>query len=153
MSSICNDDSRNEAIAVMLEKIPNSKEDATELLSLCPILEQNEKCINCLNTMLTFLKLFDVIKVTQADEAGRIKIKARSSTASYFLRSLAEYIRNNLILVTNWQRTEAGDKNLIPIRKISVCQVLIKARIQGKNKPVYLVQYDQDARNFQLIGG
>jgi hypothetical protein len=124
--------------------------------------------------------VFDVIKISPGNEESHIKLKAKSQTALYFLRSLALYIRQGLTLISNWgdktvvaqspsssfafrsgaqfvyimeHRRTADHKEPVPIRKEFVSQVIIKAKIRGRSKPVYLVQYDDHARQYQLIGG
>jgi len=128
---------------------------------------------------LTLLQVFDALIIQHVGNTQELKVKARSQTALYFLRSLAIYVRKHLALVSNWEREGVGtDLSLAhalssgarfvylmehkrtvtygdtsPIRKEIVAQAVIKARIRGKSEPVYLVQYDTHARRFQLIGG
>jgi hypothetical protein len=125
------------------------------------------------------LDVFDSITVVRSESDGEARVKAKSQTALYFLRSLAAYVRGGLTLVSNWEREGVGQGislaqvlasgarlvylmehrrtvehgDLSPVREECVSQVVIKARIRGRRKPVYLVQYDDKAQQYQLIGG
>ena len=177
----CTGSSRPDNIATILENIPRSDSEPKALHLLCPSLKSgNSYCNACTQTVLEFLKVFAVIKISPGNDESGIKIKAKSQTALYFLRSLAAYIRQGLTLISNWgdktmveqspstsfalrsgvqlvylmeNRRTADHKETVPIRKETVSQVIIKAKIRGRSKPVYLVQYDDHARQYQLIGG
>jgi 8-oxo-dGTP pyrophosphatase MutT (NUDIX family) len=127
--------------------------------------------------VLTILMVFDAVSVSLT--GGDVKVKAKSETAFYFLRSLAQFVRKDMKLTSDWERRgvredispvevigsgtqlvhamekirteEHGD--ITSIRKVFVSQVIVKAKIKGKREPVYLVQYDAPARQFQLVGG
>jgi hypothetical protein len=176
MTETCN---KNVNISNILENIPRSDKDALPIVKICTSAsENNPACVNCAQTIITFLHVFDAIIIVN-ESNNKIRVKAKSQTATYFLRSLAQYIRNNYKLATNWEREGVGDyssldqiltsgaylvylmesnrvdeyNDLTPIRKECVSEVIIKARIRGKSKPMYLMQYDPGAQQFQLIGG
>ncbi|MFC2146699.1 hypothetical protein ACFLRT_04990, partial [Acidobacteriota bacterium] len=127
-----------------------------------------------------FLRVFNAVSVIIDSENSKIKIKAKAESAIYFIKSLATYIRKELIFVSNWDdRLGIGESvvpslvlrsgahlvyqmehqrviklnDCTPIRVVKVSQAIIKAKIRGHSKPVYLVQYDDKALQFQLIGG
>ena len=126
-------------------------------------------------TALMFLRVFDSITFVRDDGEGDWRVKATSQAALYFLRSLAEYVRQNLKLVSNWEREgtvlsdvfSSGARFLYAmeskrieqretstaIREQSVSKAVIKARVHGRREPAYLVQLDQAAGAYQLIGG
>ncbi len=177
MLNTCHKSNRTENISKIIENIPRSDDDAVSLENICSsALNNNPSCKYCLQTLIAFLQVFDVVSVKNNTD---ITIKAKSQSAIYFLRSLALYIRNNHKFSTNWDRRGVGDiksidhilstgthivylmekrrteeyKDYTPIRKEIVSQVIIKARIRGYRKSVYLMQYDSNAHQYQLIGG
>lgn len=170
----------SERIAAILERIPRSDEDAIPLWKLCPSSKKSDNsCTNCVLGILALLRVVDTVSVTPASSGNEARVKARSEAALYFLRSLAQFVQKDITLTGNWERKgvlqnvspielissgtqlvhilekirteEHGD--LTPIRKVFVSQAVIKARIRGKRKPMYLVQYDGLAHQFQLVGG
>jgi hypothetical protein len=181
MMNQCSDSNRSDNIAAILENIPGSDAEPKALYLLCPSLKSdNSYCNACTRAVLEFLKVFAVITISPGNNESEIKIKAKTQTALYFLRSLAVYIRQGLTLISNWgdnvgvegallpnfvfrsgaqlvylmeKRRTADHKDAVPIRKEVVSQVIIKAKIKACSKPVYLVQYDDQARQYQLIGG
>jgi len=179
MEDPCSEKDRSGVIATILERIPRLDEDAIVLRELCPLAKDQPSCVGCTGTLLTLLQMFDAV-TTISDNGGKeVRVKARSEAGTYFFRSLAAYVRKHMILVSNWERQRVGEdlpatqtlvsgtqfvylmehkraveyKDLSPIREEFVSHVVIKARIRGKREPVYLVQYDEQARQFQLIGG
>jgi hypothetical protein len=179
MDQYCTESTRSELAADILERIPISDEEAVLLHKLCPRAIKDElACTNCILGMLTILHVFDAIVIIHAGIDGETRVKARSQTASYFLRSLATYIRHGLPIVSDWQREGVGIESLTrpfvsgaqlvylmehtrtveygdlaPIRRELIAKVIIKARIRGRREPAYLVQYDDKAQQFQIIGG
>ena len=176
----CIESEKPDMIAEILQKIPRSDEDALPVSTLCPSFEKrNDACLSCILGILTILKAFDAILVSPIQPATEIRVKAKSEIAFYFLRSLARYIQKGMALTIDWERRgvvenaspsqvvssgiqlvhamekirteEYGD--LSPTRNVLVSQAIIKARVEGKREPMYLVQYDAPARQFQLIGG
>jgi 8-oxo-dGTP pyrophosphatase MutT (NUDIX family) len=165
-------------VAEIIERIPRSDDDALPICQLCPEAKQGDhSCVNCVLGILALLKVVDAVQVLEG--GGLPRVKASSQTAHYFLRSLAQFVKRGITLTTNWEReglssnvspvqvitsgpqllyvmeqirTEVrGDTT--PIREVAVSQAIIKARIWGKGKEVYLVQYDEKAHQYQLIGG
>lgn len=180
----CGVPDKSERIAAILEKIPRLDEDAAPLWVLCPSGKRDDhSCTNCVLGILALLRVFDAVLITQDSSDRETRVKARSETALYFLRSLGQFIRKDLTLTSNWERKGVGQNvspvqlissgtqllhimekirteehgDLTPIRKVFVSQAVIKARVKarvkGRRKPMYLVQYDDLARQFQFIGG
>lgn len=175
----CSESTRSSFLARVLERIPGSRDDAVPIHDLCPFAMRDEpSCESCILAVLTFLHAFDAITVSTDATDGLPRIKARAQAASYFLKSLAVYIRDGLRLVSNWQRAGVGmeipvhilssgsqfvylmeRKRIVEygqasaIRQESIGKAVIKALINGQREPVYLVQYDDKAHQFQLIGG
>lgn len=181
MVNLCTEMNRSEVIAAILRSIPRSDEDAVSIHTLCPLVTEKlyPPCLGCTQALLTILQVFDVITVISNNAKGEIRVKAKSQTSIYFLRSLAMFVDKSLTLISNWER-EGVDKEspvvdvfksgaqfvylmehkrtdehneLSPIRHEDVSQVVIKSKIRGRHDPVYLVQYDEKANQFQLIGG
>lgn len=181
MVDLCTENNRSEVIAAILRSIPRSDEDAVPIHTLCPLATKNldPSCLGCIQALLTILQVFDVITVISDNAKGEIRVKAKSQTTIYFLRSLAMFVGKSITLISNWERegidtdSPAVDvlksgaqfvylmehkrtdehNDLSPIRHEDVSQVVIKAKIRGRHDPVYLVQFDEKARQFQLIGG
>lgn len=179
MEQYCTESTRFELAPDILERIPPSNEDALPWHRLCPRAAKDEAaCSSCILGMLTILSVFDAVTMISASTDGEARVKARSQTASYFLRSLATYIRHGLPIVSNWQREGVGTESPIrplasgaqfvyfmehkrtveledesPIRQEFIAKAVIKARIRGRRNPVYLVQYDNKAQQYQIIGG
>jgi 8-oxo-dGTP pyrophosphatase MutT (NUDIX family) len=167
-------------VVEILEKIPRSDEDTMPLYELCPFVKKdNPSCTNCVLGILALLRVFNVVLITDGSSDEESRVKARSEAALYFLRSLAQFIRKDLVLTGDWEREgvlqevspiqliSSGTQlvhtmekirteelsDLTPIRKVFVSQAVIKARIRGKRQSLYLVQYDAPAHQYQLIGG
>jgi 8-oxo-dGTP pyrophosphatase MutT (NUDIX family) len=120
---------------------------------------------------------FGAVRCEMDEESERLMIVARSEVARYFLKSLSLYVQYGLTLIDEWEIREdpaAGDALCLlgpdfvyamehrrvfqygffaPIRIEYPSQVVIKAFDQARGVPVYLMQYDRFARQFQLIGG
>jgi len=178
MTHLCTEKERSDNVATILEHIPRSDEDAVVLRSLCPG-KDSPSCAGCTGALLTVLEMFDAVTIIEDNKGKETRVKARSEAGTYFFRSLAAYVRKHFTLVSNWERQRAGEdlpaiqtlalgtqfvylmeqrriaelKDTSPIREELVSHAIVKARIKGKREPVYLVQYDEKARRFQLIGG
>jgi hypothetical protein len=167
----------SDALATVIETIPSSGNGAVVLFDSCRrICSSDEEAAGLATALVTILKALDAVQVTGPD--GRQLVKARSPMAHFFLMSLAAYVREGRPILSNWERegiTEGpysvhevlsgpqflyflekrriDEKIAGPIRKATVVKAIIKARVRGKGKPVFLLQYDPYAREYQLIGG
>ena len=168
-----------EHVAEIIESIPDSTEGSLPLLNLCRLAGASDDwCEGCSATLITILRAFDAITVTDCGSSGP-NVKASSLSASYFLKSLAAYLREGHKIVSNWERPgisegpysaeeilsgpqflyflehkrTTGRKDAIAIRKTEVVKAIIKARVRGIRETVCLVQFDPHSRQYQLIGG
>ena len=139
MGSRCAGKDRREHVASVLESIPRSDRDAIPLRRLCPSgVKEDPLCEGCVAAVLTMLEVFDSITVVRSEPDGEARVKAKSQTALYFLRSLAAYVRGGLTLVSNWEREGVG-------QGISVAQVLASgARL------VYLMEHRRTVEHGDL---
>lgn len=166
----------SECLPNVIERIPQSNQEAISV-ELLPE-QYHSQCQSCIVAVSRLLQLFDAITLF-SDNNGKVKIKAKSETATYFLRSLSRYLRQNLTLVSNWEREGIGEdlrivdalasgahfvylmeykrvskcKDTKAIRQVELSVTPIKAKVRGKRGPLYLVQYDEKAHQFQPIGG
>lgn len=153
-------------LAAFLRRIPQSNQDAQSLAALAGDLEP--KLIE------GYLLMLQTLGVVRSDNGG---IKASSQTAKYMLESLATYVENGQKLVDDWHtrgvyREEEGvfqnaatllfemekrrialQDNPPPSRREEVAQVLIKRTNPETEQAEFLLQYDKNADQFQLIGG
>jgi hypothetical protein len=182
MENQCGEEKRSVHLADILENIPRSDGEAKPLSLLCPAYKTagNTYCEGCTKTLLILLKVFDAVTIIDDYEGNELKFKAKTQAAIYFIRSLAAYLRKGLTLVPNWnEKAGVGESPVpslalrsgahlvyqmeyrrafelddqTPIRTENVSQAIIKARVRGQSKPMYLFQYDAKSLQFQLIGG
>ncbi len=166
-------------VADILDSIPSSSNGAVSIRDLCIAAGIEETlCNGYSEVLLTVLRTFDAITII-IDDTGEAKIKAKSITTTYFIKSLAAYIREDKSILSNWERLgiskgslrsdqvlsgpqflylieqgrTANNENALALRKTTVVKAIIKARIRGSRESVYLVQYDSNARQYQLLGG
>jgi 8-oxo-dGTP pyrophosphatase MutT (NUDIX family) len=172
---------QSECLSAALQRIPGPKENALQVNTLCPSRVPGDSfCEGCIGSLLAVLTVFDVVSIEGDRGASRdLLVKARTNAALYFVRSLAAYGAKGLKLIADWQTRgvlrqvsstvalESGPTFLYfmeqrrvincgddsPIRKERVSHAMIKTRVEGRRDPVFLVQYDQAARRFQLVGG
>lgn len=153
-------------LAAFLRRIPQSNQDAKGLEALAEDID-----ISLLEGYLLLLQTLGVVQVNQG------LVKASSQTAKYMLESLANFVENGQRLVDDWHtrgvyREEKGvfqnaatllyemEKRRIalqgnppPSRREEVAQVLIKRTNPETSRAEFLLQYDKNANQFQLIGG
>src|SRR6266498_4610231 len=55
--------------------------------------------------IIPLLRAFDVISIFEIADAQELRIKSRSELSSYFLRSLALYLREDRKILSNWERS------------------------------------------------
>ncbi len=114
----------------------------------------------------------DLLEVWGAVELSDPGIRAVSQPAHYFLHSLAAWAETPGEIITDWSKDSGADGNEAcdmasvwstcwnrnacrdpdadPIRITTVAQALI---IKSGDPPRFLTQWDQQAGNYQLIGG
>lgn len=121
------------------------------------------------------LKLFNVINVLEEDSDSLIIIK--SDLAFGFIKSLIEYLRNDLSLISRWDINSSeksdtdfftwGDSFLSSMEKRrfhtlgcsktldekDIALFIIKARVIGCESPMFLMQYNNVTSKYQFIGG
>jgi 8-oxo-dGTP pyrophosphatase MutT (NUDIX family) len=121
--------------------------------------------------------IFGALLCTVDPASNGLLVRAATDVARYFLKSLSIYLRYGLTLIEDWDHREdsaradsvallgadfvyAMEQRRVfrygivqPIRFESPSQVVIKAYCSLRRKPVYLVQYDRFAQQYQLIGG
>lgn len=132
----------------------------------------SNKCIKCI---LPIAQLLSGIGAVSVDGES---ITIKSFTSLMFIKSLTEYVDNNIEILSGWEETkgrpnEITEKNILlseiflyamerkrisllgtaakELRTNSVVRVIFKAKINGKDN--YLMQYDSVAKQYQLIGG
>jgi ADP-ribose pyrophosphatase YjhB (NUDIX family) len=130
-------------------------------------------------TLPALLTAFGAVAVGQDPAAGETTVGLVSPQAGLFLRSIAAHLRTGGSILDDWERPGAtdppytaeralsgpqflylaeqqrlrGDPKAPPLRTAEVVQVVVKARLRGRNQMCYLVIYDEQARQFQLPGG
>lgn len=154
-------------IAKFLRAIPQSNQDAIALDKLA-----TEASIGQLHGYALLLETLGAVTIDD-----NLNIKAASQTAKYMLHSLASYVENNQQLIDDWKtrgvyRRDAGTlqsgatllyemekrrlslfDNPTPSRIEEVAQVLIKRKNPETGQAEFLMQYDNNADQFQFIGG
>lgn len=132
----------------------------------------DQGCSDCLVPVASLLSGLGAVEMKEGT------IKLRSQTASLFMKSLAEYIANDIDLIAGWSEekgkpAEITDKNALlaesllylmekrrigmlggsakVLRENNVVRVVFKAMINGRD--CYLMQYDSTAKQYQLVGG
>jgi 8-oxo-dGTP pyrophosphatase MutT (NUDIX family) len=168
-----------ELVARVLESIPRKNESARPLMTIFGDLGTPPEMADALSrSFLALLAPFGVLDVT-GTEANSPTVKACSLSAEYFMHSLAAFIRDGRQLLTNWERLGANDgpydrrsvlagtqflylmegqridgrKDPSALRQAQVAKIVIKARVRSLSAPAYLVQFDDTADQYQLIGG
>ncbi len=114
-----------------------------------------------------------MLQVWGAVELSERGVRAVSQPAYYFLHSLAAWAEEPGAVITDWSQQKgaaqvtglehgvslvhflekarlARNPNARPIRSVTVAQILI---IRPGSPPTFLVQWDEQAQTYQLIGG
>jgi hypothetical protein len=173
-------ENQREWLSTILEAIPSVAESPRTVAEICAQAGcPDPECIEKCHSILAILALFDAVASTQSSIPGEHVYRATAFTSSLFLRSLAAYSRAGRPIVSNWERLgikqglcdvheflsgpqflymienqrTAADSNSPPIRTTIVVKALIRAGTQKGFAPSYLMQFDPNARQFQLIGG
>jgi hypothetical protein len=156
----------SKSLAAFLQRIPQSNQDTQTIESLAEGLDPK-----MLEGYLLMLQTLGIIQLHNGS------LKASSQTAKYMLESLATYVENGQRLVDDWHtrgvyREKDGvfqnaatllfemekrrlllQDNPPPSRREEVAQVLIKRTNPETGRAEFLLQYDKNANQFQLIGG
>lgn len=132
-----------------------------------------------LEMLITLLNAFDVISMLRLPDLSDTRIRIRSEIAGYFLRSLSKYLKEDRKVLSNWERSgvdqgpfsindflsgpqflyamefcrSQDNEGVAPIRETNVVKAIIKAKVRGKKEPVFLTQFDERTKKYQLIGG
>lgn len=171
--------SDHETVARILEAIPASVDGVTSATEIATAADLNPGGAAQVNAVLMLLGVFNVLAV-QADQNGEPLVKAATPLAHGFIRSLAEYVRGESIILRNWGRTGVTDppytestllsgpqflyamesnrlaqrgSSAAALSEVEIAQAVIKSAAAPGGKAHYLVQYDTRARQYQLIGG
>jgi hypothetical protein len=156
----------SKSLAAFLRRIPQSNQDTQTIESLADGLEPK--------LLEGYLLMLQTLGVVQFHNGS---VKASSQTAKYMLESLANTVENGQRLIDDWhtrgvyrekegvfqnaatllfemeKRRIALQENPPPSRREEVAQVLIKRMNPETGKAEFLLQYDKNANQFQLIGG
>jgi 8-oxo-dGTP pyrophosphatase MutT (NUDIX family) len=146
---------------------------------LLPIREHGGFSLGLTAGVVTLLQqLFDPLAIDASESWPKASLRPRSEIAGYFLQSLGQFLDHDLPLVSNWEREGAGasrlhqvldsgaqflysmerkrqdhDADMLPIRQLEVVVAIIKARRASDGEPVVLMRLDDDAGQYQAIGG
>lgn len=158
----------SDKLAAFLRRIPQSNQSplSIELLAV-------DEDVNLLRGYVLMLQTIGVVNLN-----GNNCVRASSQTAKYMLESLASFVESDKTLVADWEtRGVYRDSNsgplqnaatflhelekrrisaldiASPVRHEEVAQVLIKRSNPETGKAEFLLQYDDNAKQFQLIGG
>ncbi|MEU9740165.1 NUDIX hydrolase [Micromonospora chersina] len=128
--------------------------------------------------VVSLLNAFGALVITTDPTTGALRVKAATTAAALFLKSLAEYVEQNSAVLHNWsrigtaeppydeqailsgpqflyfmeRRRMSGSSDAAALRSVRVSQVVVK-RAGQLSGPAYLVLHDPAARQFQLPGG
>jgi hypothetical protein len=129
--------------------------------------------------LAALLRPFGALQVIGDDSHGSPTVTATNGAAGFFLRSLSAFLLENLPLLTNWERPGNSDgpyeahevlagpqflylmerartahrADAMVLRRVRAVKVVIKSRARGTTNDVYLLHFDPDARQYQLVGG
>ncbi len=150
--------------------------DPTELAGLAG-LEPGE--VPRIEAVMAFLDVLGVLEVRIGPQ-GVPRFKAATPISHGCVRSLAEYLDQGASVFQNWEREGVGppphaevsyssgprflftleNRRLAemgpapaPLADVEIAQAVIKAVSEPGREPLYLVQYDARAHQYQLIGG
>lgn len=158
---------KSTVIAAFLRAIPQSNQDPVAMRELATTDTQD--------MLFGYALMLQTMGMVTIDENRRIK--ASSQTAKYTLESLAAYEESGLRWIDDWKtrgiyRTDEGvfqngatflheletrrlqlTTTPVPSRQEEVAQVLIKRTNPQTGQPEFLMQFDANAQQYQLIGG
>ncbi len=163
-------------VARFMEAIPRQDE---EPMSIDKLSAAADVSVETASALVALLDSSGSLTIAPGATAAGGYVRAANAASAFYLRSLAQYVRDGSRILVNWERpgTVAGpysenevlsgpqflylmerqrlarNPNAVPLRKAEIAQVLIKCRVRGRGKAQYLAQYDNAARQFQLLGG
>lgn len=171
----------SEILAKLLEAIPQWDDGPITIPEWLKRAGVDENAYSeCSEIIIPLLETFDVISIFELVDAQGFKFKTRSELSSYFIRSLALYIREDGKILLNWERSgvtegpysisdilsgpqflyamesrriSKNNDDAPVVRKSMIVKAIIKARVRSFREPVFLVQFDEKTRKYQLIGG
>lgn len=157
-------------LARFLQGIPQSNQDARTIAELAGA-NSSAEIIAALQGCAYLLHTLGVVDFNPATGY----IRARSQTAKYALNSIAAYVEADIRIVEDWKTRGADDTEFLrngasflraletrrlliqpqpePSRRERVAQVLIKRNHPVTQEPELFFQYDQNAGQYQLVGG
>lgn len=163
-----------------MRSIPRSDRNPADFTNLISTdVREKASVLDSLIPTIELLKAVGVVETFRTENPPSMSVRASSQTAYYFLRSLAEFIESDVSIVADWKRREisrdsphprpfdSGAQLLYlleqrrleefpapqPIRELHVSQAIVKARLRWSRQSVFLVQYDREAQQYQVIGG
>jgi len=162
----------NQTIAEFLRQIPQSNQPKQ---TICQLYESSQNDdYQTLFGIIKMLEILGIVTLESADSAGNSLIQASSQTAKYALMSIADYIEREEPIITDWE-TRGIQSNILgngatflqaleqerfkrfdtitPSRYVKAAQVFIKRINPETGKHELLFQFDENANQYQLIGG
>ncbi|MEV0401766.1 hypothetical protein [Actinoallomurus sp. NPDC050550] len=169
----------SDGVVRVLKAVPPSVEGAKSPAELAELAGLGPEGTERVDAVLAMLKVFGVLAV-QHDPDGAARFKAATPLAFTFIRSVAEYLTHDSSILRNWGRTGVSDppysdslvlsgpqflfameqnrlagsgESAVPLDRVEIAQAVIKAASGPGRDARYLVQFDDRARQYQLIGG
>jgi hypothetical protein len=170
-----------EVIAEVLNAIPRERDEPRSIRTLFEEngVKSGEEASATGMALVALLQPFGALQVTGLDPDGAPMVKATAVSSWLFLRSIAAFLIEDLPLLTNWERLDRSDgpflaadvlsgpqilylmelartgqrPDAMELQGVRVVKVLVKRPARGRSPSLYLVQFDGDADQYQLIGG
>ncbi|HEY6141344.1 MAG TPA: protein kinase [Thermoanaerobaculia bacterium] len=164
-----------DAIVRLLNAIPAEDQPSQPVGEIAEVAAAGDEDVAM--AMLQLPLAFGALRCSKDALSGAMRVRATSEVARYFLKSLALYVRNGVHLIDRWERRDdpsvADSVALIgadfvyamehrrvfqhgllePTRVVWPTQLIIKGYSEERSSPVYLMQYDRFAQQYQFIGG
>jgi hypothetical protein len=93
-----------ERIATAIERIPSAGEPTASMRAICHDAGLPDEAEE---SLIVFLAAFGVLQVESPADGHMVK--ALSAAASFFLKSLAAYVRDGATILNNWERTGTSE--------------------------------------------
>jgi len=163
----------NQSIAEFLRHIPQSNQNKQ---TICEITQavNSDGDIQMLYGVVWMLSVLGIVRLDETNPTSEALIQASSQTAKYALMSIADYIERDATIINDWS-TRGIQENILgngatflqaleqarldrfedirPSRRVKVAQVFIKRINPQTDKHELLFQFDENANQYQLIGG
>lgn len=162
-----------------LLELLSQQQDFRNVGELVDRLENSTKNAHSVWSIIELLTVIGVLEVIANQRICDCRVRIKSDVASLCLQSLKNYLEHDLTIIENWERAsikglmndgESANSGVrflqdmeekrtsqvehpVPLKCEEIAQAIIKARVQGRDEPLYLVQRDQVAKQYQLIGG